>query len=408
MTPETVKLVKQIGDVFTPSAPVDDAALFAGRIRQIREIIDAATQRGRHAIVFGERGVGKTSLANVLYDLVMPIMNASTFTKVNCEAASGFDALWRSIFRQLFVDIEKRSTGFHAAPELESMQATELLPPEGQDLSPEDVRIVLEQMDQSIVIIIDELDRITSKVVIASLADTLKTLSDNATPCTLILIGVADSVDELIEEHASIERALVQIHMPRMSPHELLELINKGLLKLGIKMDENIRKKIAKLSQGLPSFTHALCANACKNAAYSGRAVINVGDLEQAIKQVVEGMQQSIKRAYHTATLSPRENLFSEVLLSCALAPCDELGYFAAADLRLQMLKVTGKEYEIPAFSQHLKEFCETKRGAILQRVGTTRRFRFRFKNPLFSPYVIMKGLSAGLIQTSDVMEDTD
>jgi DNA polymerase III gamma/tau subunit len=56
------------GEVFTPSAPIDNQALFAGRVNQLNRIIGAVSQRGQHAILFGERGVGKTSLANVLSD----------------------------------------------------------------------------------------------------------------------------------------------------------------------------------------------------------------------------------------------------------------------------------------------------------------------------------------------------
>ncbi len=49
------------------------------------------------------------------------------------------------------------------------------------------------------------------------MADTIKTLSDWGTEATIILVGVGDSIDQLIEEHESVVRALVRIHMPRMS-----------------------------------------------------------------------------------------------------------------------------------------------------------------------------------------------
>jgi len=97
--------------------------------------------------------------------------------------------------------------------------------------------------------------------------------------------------------------------------------------------------------------------------------------------------------------MSPKkDNLFSDVLLSCAMAEPDELGYFAAADVREPMRTVTGKDYQIPSFSQHLKEFTEEKRGPILQKIGTPRRYRFRFINPLMQPYIIMKGVAGGKI----------
>jgi len=41
----------------------------------------------------------------------------------------------------------------------------------------------------------------------------------------------------------------------------------------------------------------------------------------------------------------------------------NELGEFAAQDLRSQMFRITGKDYEIPAYAQHLNEFSDGKRG---------------------------------------------
>ena len=56
----------EITEAFSPGAPVQERDLFAGRSTQIASLEDAVNQRGRHAIVYGERGVGKTSLVNVL------------------------------------------------------------------------------------------------------------------------------------------------------------------------------------------------------------------------------------------------------------------------------------------------------------------------------------------------------
>lgn len=50
----------EANQIFTPSAPVAIADLFAGRQRQLTQIIDAIGERGRHAILYGEPGVGKS------------------------------------------------------------------------------------------------------------------------------------------------------------------------------------------------------------------------------------------------------------------------------------------------------------------------------------------------------------
>ena len=52
--------------VFTPTAPIDDGTLFAGRQEQVQKVFKAMAQKGQHAVLFGERGVGKTSLAKTI------------------------------------------------------------------------------------------------------------------------------------------------------------------------------------------------------------------------------------------------------------------------------------------------------------------------------------------------------
>ena len=55
-TPEQIAL--DVGKVFTPAVPVSDRDLFIGRIEEIRRLVDAINQRGQHAAIFGNRGVG--------------------------------------------------------------------------------------------------------------------------------------------------------------------------------------------------------------------------------------------------------------------------------------------------------------------------------------------------------------
>lgn len=122
--------------------------------------------------------------------------------------------------------------------------------------------------------------------------------------------------------------------------------------------------------------------------------------MHAAIKTVLGRTQESIISSYHKATSSARENLYEQVLLACALAPTDDLGYFAAVDVREPLSAIMGKPYDIPAFARHLNALSGTGRGPVLQKAGATRKFRFRFLNPLLQPYVIMRGLASGMIST--------
>ena len=59
-------LALKLGVLFKPSAPIDKEDLFCGRSAQVRLVVDAINQIGQHAVIFGERGVGKTSVSQIL------------------------------------------------------------------------------------------------------------------------------------------------------------------------------------------------------------------------------------------------------------------------------------------------------------------------------------------------------
>ncbi len=398
---ETIEYYLQIGQAFTPSAPINSSALFAGRRSQLGKVLNAISQRGQHAVIYGERGVGKTSLANVVFDFLKEKLGTIQFVKVNCEANTTFSTLWHNIFRSLSIQHQLPTpAGFTAHSDSTNIPAQAFLPTR---VTPEDVRYMFERISRNTVIIIDEVDRIEGEETTKRLADTIKTLSDYAVATTLILVGVGDSVDDLIKEHLSVERALVQIQMPRMSPEELFEIIDKGVAIAKMTIDADARRQVVKLSEGLPHYTHLLGLHAAEAAIKKESTNITKEDVNKALDVALEQAQQSIVRGYHKATSSPRGNLYPQVLLACALAPVDELGYFSSADVRKPMSYIMKKLYDIPAFSRHLNDFCEEDRGPVLEKTGYPRRYKFRFKNPLMEPYVIMQGLSGELIKEEDL-----
>jgi len=373
-----------VGNAFTPGAPIGRYTVFAGRLEQIMEIVTATRNPGQHVVLYGERGVGKTSLANVLSEIFETI-DAKTFgrARVNCGTGDDFDSIWTNVFRELAITRSDDQTWV--------------------GLSPEDVRYTLSKIKPCIVVI-DELDRLDNDETLTLLADTVKSLSDHAVPTTLVLVGVADSIDELIGDHQSIERALVQVPMPRMTVEELAEIIDKGIAELGMTITASARSRIARLSEGLPHYTHLLALHACQRAIGDDRNEVTDTDVDSAIKNAVDKAQHSIKSAYQRATRSVRrDNLFGQVLLACALAPKDELGFFTTAAVRAPMSRIMGRRYEISAFAKHMNKFTSEERGPILVSSGQRRSQFYRFQNPMMQPYVILAGLGKGLITEADL-----
>src|SRR6185295_7064347 len=96
------------------------------------------------------------------------------------------------------------------------------------------------------------------------------------------------------------------------------------------------------------------------------------------------------------------KNQYREALLSCALADADERGCFSAAALREPFSRIVGRKMDIPAFSRHLKEFCDPSRGPVLVKEGKAKSYKYSFAEPLMRPYVVIHGVREGLMQASD------
>ena len=381
------RYIAEINSTFTPGSAIDSRDLFAGRTKQVEKVISTIFQKGSHAILFGERGVGKTSLANTLFDFLVLAGRANyQRAKVNCSEGMSFTDIWRVAFNEVVF----------TNPEGNSLRLAEALP---DNPGPEDIRMALQLVDDPSIIIIDELDRISNADVTTLLADTIKTLSDNAIKTTLVLVGVADAVDELIGEHPSVERPLKQIHMQRMSKAELLEIVDKGLGNIdGLSIGSAPRARMADLAQGLPFYTHMLARESALNAVRNERTNITMADLEVGIREAVTTHGETNLTTYNDAVTAPRGKYFKPVLLACALAEKDEKGFFYASNIVQPLQLITGKPLEIPAFAQHLKDFSEI-RGPILEREGR----RYRFRKPLMGPYVILRGLADRLIVESQL-----
>jgi len=368
-----------VGQAFRPAAPVDDLDLFAGREKQRSEVISAVTQIGYHVGLYGERGVGKTSLARVLALIFdQPELEGFRSVMVNCNTDSTFESVWEAIFRRL-----------HAEP---------------VELSPEGVRSTLEALDGQPVIVIDELDRLEDNESLTVLADTIKTLSDHAVRTTLILVGVARSLDELLGEHASIIRNIAQIEMPRMLPDELRGILQKGCAHAGLTIDSASEEAIVRLSAGLPHYTHLLGYRAAERAVQDDRSAVVLEDVRVAIPRAVDG--HTIQNDYVRAVRSSQPgNLYREVLLACALAPKDDLGYFTSGQVRGPLETIAGRRLEIPAFAKHMNEFLSPERGSVIRREGKPRGYSYRFSDPMMQPYVVMRSLSDNLISDDRLSE---
>jgi DNA transposition AAA+ family ATPase len=381
-------------EAFSPSAPIDRRDVFAGRRDQLAALYTVMRQRGQHAVIYGERGVGKTSLASITVDQAN---RDEYFTAhVICDSSDNFTSIWRKIFEEIRVVAD----GEHGT----AVQYLRDL----ADITPNEVRLALRGLTGGapVLIFIDEFDQIKSREVKHLFADTIKILSDQAIRATIVLVGVGDSVTDLIDEHSSVARAIVQVEMPRLPLRERQEIIDKGLTAAGMTITVEAANRITSLSQGLPHYVHRLAQQAGLAAVGAEQFEVTIDDVDSAIQVVVTDAQESVSKDYHIATYSTRpENLYEDVLLACACAPADDRGYFRAAAVEGPLSAMTGKNYKVPAFARHLEAFRSEERRQVLVREGSPKYYRLRFRDPLLQPYVIMRGLRSNKVTDADLRQ---
>lgn len=390
------------GQAFSPSSPITHKEVFAGRTPQIHRVVDAINQAGQSILIYGERGVGKTSLANVMDDFYLSVSNARIFAPhITCDGDDVFHTVWMKIIGEKDRARPTANLSEQCVEEIDN-----IVEDAGGSLTPHCIRSIAEIITQThlFIPIVDEFDRIEDEVSIRLFTDTIKTLSDHSRGTTIILVGVGDTIDDLISEHESVERALVQVLMPRMDAAESVQILENSVTTTGVRFSEDAKNMIVAIAQGLPHYTHSLGLYSVRKAAENMSWRVELEHVEHAVEVVIENSQQSLKRAYHTATSSPRpEAIHRQVLLACTLARTDTLGYFAPSDIKESLSRILSKEAKYGTFSSHLSDFSSEDRGNILQQTGKDRRFRYRFRNPLIQPFIIMRGLKDGLIIKSDI-----
>jgi GTPase SAR1 family protein len=382
--PDWANLRREILDVFTPGPPIEELGSFAGRKKVIQRLQDITIERGRHAIIYGERGVGKTSLANIFHKDLNSITSQVTVVLVNADPTDNFDSLWRKVFRRI-----RRET-----PDGQEWWVDQAHP---TAISMDDVLLALKGFtpNQLPIVIIDEYDRLLDDQCRTLMTDVIKGLVTYGSNCTVVLVGVADSILELVRDHQSISRNLAEVPMERMSRDEIKEIIVTRTKRLRMKVGDDAAWRLSYFSGGLPFYAHSLGKHSALCAVAKRRLDITESDVIAALDDCMADVDYTVKEGYTRATerIYRKANLFPQVLAACALAETNDLGQFTAASVEAPLSAILNAEYRVPSFAFHLNEMCEKARGAVLRKTGARRTFQYTFTLPALQPYVIMKSL---------------
>lgn len=379
----------ELSELFSPTAPVRETDLFVGRQPQIARVTDGVFQGGQHVVIYGERGVGKTSLINIIRNKVFAASRRIKFFAARCLTGQDFVAIWE----QAFAD-HRWADGTVA---LDGINHT---------LDPNRLFQLISRFNanERPVFIFDEFDRIEDEHTKLQMAETIKLLSDVSPYSTIIIVGVARTVRGLISEHPSIGRAVKQVGMPRMSSEEISEIVKLRIERAAMVIEPDALETIVWLSRGMPAFAHLLGLYSARHAIFRKKLTVDDAMVIGCLQVCLDEVDETTREAYAKATQSAKPgNLLRETLLACAITAHDEFGRFIAASLRRPLGRIFGRPREISDFNRHLKGFCSYERGNILEREGTPKNYHYRFVDPLMQSFVMMKGVRDGMLSKPNV-----
>ena len=313
-------------NAFRPAKEVDDPDFFAGRSQQLAQLTDSLHVIGSTPVIYGDRGLGKTSLAVQTRYIAMgdsELLESSGLESralgsedeylaffVTCtDATQDFDGLAQLLINTI-EDADFTEAGLDGKPKhltertvsrkisLKAFQSESVKKYEReksrqpyQELSRAEklqrlIKIIAESYNQRVLLIVDEVDRLRSS---NGLASFIKATSGES--AKFMLVGIASNVTSLLADHQSLERSLVPVHVPLMTEGELYEIVEKAetYLKdegLDIGFDHFATLKIVEFAAGYPWFVHVIGQSSLLLTAEAKRKLVVELDVLQAVEAI--------------------------------------------------------------------------------------------------------------------------
>lgn len=394
---EHEKAIKKskVREVFNPHSPINNVDLFLGRTAEVKSLISHINTPGQHALLFGDRGVGKSSLANISAHLLLKKLVRGAFIQKRCDSTDTFATVMASPLSKVGIDLDVAELSKTKA---EGGKAGASLGPLGASLnttttsrsvqasytdkasSPGWVAEKISKM--SGLLLIDEVDALSDETDRHKLAELVKHLSDAASPLKILLVGIAETGTDLVAGHKSVQRCLKETPLSRMSDDELVQIIEKGEDEVNLEFSKKAKDRIVNVSSGFAHFTHLLALKSAENAILKKYKHISVDKVQEATQRAVSDAEGSLRASYQEASRSANTNEYANLLAAAATCRADQ---FSSRELREAYAGLWDRQISQGSVNNYLHKMISEDGSKILRRIA---KGVYRFSDPRMPSFI--------------------
>lgn len=394
-------------DIFTPKTIAsremferrneDDASGNPGLQDNLR---DGLREIGGQIILFGDTGVGKSSLLR--YAAEDEQLNTVI---VECFSSKSYDDLIEDAIRKLvdvreisrtssktvgaeaegevkvkfLVSLKGKLTGSHErGREFEIVQKTPL-----------DALLAAMAATKTNLIVLDNFQNVTNAESRHLVAQTMEFLSDRASDTDdvkMVVIGIADDAPSLIGGSGSFRRRVTEIGVPRMPDDEIRTILSRGFRLLDLAVNSSILDRLVFFSDGFPYFAHLLGLHIARwvrrqpSADVTDEVVTRA--LQRAVSSVDESYSERLEKAFEAGgDIQPRKSLLK-------LLAASDRREWKSNDVIGVWEQAHGQREAYQFLHVALGALLDEAHGRILKRKGTRNKYIYQFNDPYMRPYL--------------------
>ena len=414
----TTKIRSHLLNVFSPAIAAGIPQRFAGRKKQIAELTDALHVDGACPAIFGDRGLGKSSLALQLERIALGDVelldsldltdravdpdDAFVTVRVACtdgignkqallqcliNSAEGFASL-DDLPRQPGDKSVKHTLKLKVYQREVVKQFTRREARQFANLSIEEqlltvVDRVTEKTGRRVLCIIDELDRVDKTVGLASFIK-----SHSSDRLRFLLVGVGGNVSFLLADHESLQRSLVPVRVGPMRDKELMKIIDLAqlivrFLDVDLQFSHSAKEQIVALSNGVPWFVHVIGQGALINAHERGSTEVTLNDVDKVLHRLTENRFMTELNDLYLRAVG--DSARREIVLRL-------MARWPQQNVPVSEIYQVARHLGINNPSQNVQELLKIYYGRVLSRSASRDRGLYYFRNSMFKRFVAMRG----------------